>query len=59
LRNSIKKIERNLQLAKHAIDKREEHVKELNPLAASQHGLAKSALKDAINKIEIKKKELK
>jgi hypothetical protein len=53
------KIDRNLQLAKHAIDKREEHVKELNPLAASQHGLAKSALKDAINKIEIKKKELK
>jgi len=59
LRNSIRKIERNLQLAKHAIEKREEHVKELNPLAASQHGLAKSALNDAINKIENRKKELK
>lgn len=50
IRNSAKKIKRNLADAKASIKNREGHIDELKALVATQHGLAKTELKKVLSK---------
>ena len=50
VRNSAKKINRNLADAKASVKRRESRIGELKSLVATQHGLAKSELKKVLKK---------
>ena len=50
VRNSAKKIKRNLDEAQASVSRRQGHMDELKALVATQHGLAKTELNKVLKK---------
>lgn len=59
VRNSAKKMQRNLADAKASVKRREDRIGELKTLVSTQHGLAKSELKKVLKKSQSLTEQLK